>query len=207
MNNFDLDSILDSALDDFEDNELNEQVARAHQKEEADKAEMELEMAQQQAKDRAEMEKLMSSLQDPSYGPTLQNTLRSLSNTSEGIETVDALFASLTKQFDTNLKPGFMPNGPDDATGIEKADREVAETLQMIGQAQKGMEGFEAGKMEEMGESVMEDMMAQFESLGEKEDYAEVVDGVMRQLLSKDLMYTPAKMICNKFPEWLAIHK
>lgn len=29
----------------------------------------------------------------------------------------------------------------------------------------------------------------------------------MRQLLSKDLMYEPAKQICDKFPEWLAIHK
>ncbi len=49
--------------------------------------------------------------------------------------------------------------------------------------------------------------MAQFESLGEKEDYNEVVDGVMRQLLSKELMYDPTKMICEKFPEWLAIQR
>ena len=36
------------------------------------------------------------------------------------------------------------------------------------------MEGFEAGKMEEVGEAMMEEMMAQFESMGEKEDYNEV---------------------------------
>lgn len=29
----------------------------------------------------------------------------------------------------------------------------------------------------------------------------------MRQLLSKDLMYEPTKQICDKFPEWLAIHR
>lgn len=29
----------------------------------------------------------------------------------------------------------------------------------------------------------------------------------MRQLLSKDLMYDPTKQICEKFPEWLAIHR
>jgi hypothetical protein len=29
----------------------------------------------------------------------------------------------------------------------------------------------------------------------------------MRQLLSKDLMYEPTKQVCDKFPEWLAIHK
>ena len=36
------------------------------------------------------------------------------------------------------------------------------------------MEGFEAGKLEEVGESMMEDMMQQFEELGEKEEYDEV---------------------------------
>ena len=39
------------------------------------------------------------------------------------------------------------------------------------------------------------------------DSYGQVIDGVMRQLLSKDLMYEPAKQICDKFPEWLAIHK
>jgi peroxin-19 len=61
--------------------------------------------------------------------------------------------------------------------------------------------------MEEVGESMMEQMMAQFEALGEKEDYNEVVDGIMRQLLSRDMMHLPLKMICEKYPEWLAIHK
>ena len=51
---------------------------------------------------------------------------------------------------------------------------QVAETLRMIAEAQKGMEGFEAGKLEEVGESMMEDMMQQFEALGEKDDYNEV---------------------------------
>ena len=77
----------------------------------------------------------------------------------------------------------------------------------MIGGVQQGMEGFEAGKMEAAGEIMMEEMMGQFESLGDKEDFNEVIDGVMRQLLSKDMMYEPAKHVCDKFPEWLAIHK
>ena len=55
----------------------------------------------------------------------------------------------------------------------------VAATLKMIAEAQKGMEGFEAGKLEEVGETMMEDMMQQFEAMGEKEDYDEV-----RQILT-----------------------
>jgi peroxin-19 len=91
--------------------------------------------------------------------------------------------------------------------GVKKADDVVAATLEMFSKAQQGMEGFDTTKMEEVGEDMMEDMMAQFEALGEKEDYNDVIDGVMKQLLSRNLMYEPTKQICEKFPEWLAIHK
>jgi len=57
------------------------------------------------------------------------------------------------------------------------------------------MEVFEASKMEAAGENMMDEMMAQFEALGEKEDYNEVIDGVMRQLLSKDMMFDPCKQV------------
>ena len=61
--------------------------------------------------------------------------------------------------------------------------------------------------MEGVGETMMEEMMAQFQALGDRDDYNEVIDGVMRQLLAKDLMYEPVKQICDKYPEWLALHK
>ena len=55
----------------------------------------------------------------------------------------------------------------------------------MIAEAQKGMEGFEAGKFEEVGETMMEDMMQQFESMGDKEDYNEVNRNPMTSLLDQ----------------------
>lgn len=120
--------------------------------------------------------------------------------------TVEDLFNHLAKKFNTDLTPNVMPH-LESAKEMETADSYIAETVQLIGQAQQGMEGFEVGKMEEVGETMMEEMMAQFEALGEKEDYNEVVDGIMRQLLSKDMMYEPTKQVCDKFPEWLATNK
>eukprot|EP01038_Epipyxis_sp_PR26KG_P010701 gene10701-14368_t len=206
----DLDSILDQALDDFEEQELLDKVEKTSRPNTSSNNSKQFQNSNAKGssyEEQIKMQQLLSSIQDPSYGPVLQNTLKSLSNTSEGAENVDQLFLQLSKQFDLNHKSSMMPDGPNDAKGIEEADREVANTLQMIGTAQKGMEGFEAGKLEEAGESMIEDMMSQFEALGEKEDYNEVIDGVMRQLLSKDLMYEPTKQICDKFPEWLAINK
>ena len=60
----------------------------------------------------------------------------------------------------------------------------------MLGDAQKGMAGVDASKMEEAGEGMMEDMMAQFEALGEKEDYNEVVDG-------KSSLLSPLSSLCS----------
>ena len=66
------------------------------------------------------------------------------------------------------------------------------------------MEGMESGQAEQMGEEMMKEMMKEFEKMGEKEDFQNVIDGMMRQLLSKEVMYTPMKQICEKYPEWLA---
>jgi len=198
----DLDDILNQALDDFEEQEIKDKVSQQGEVNKEDHGEED-----ERGKSRAQMEEMMAGLADPKYGKSLQTTLKSLSGTSEGVESVDQLFDQLAKQFETNLKPGYMPNDPENASEIAGADREVAATMQALASAQGGMEGFESNKMEAAGEQMMDEMMSQFESLGEKEDYNEVIDGVMRQLLSKDLMYDPAKQICEKFPEWLAVHK
>lgn len=50
----------------------------------------------------------------------------------------------------------------------------MADTLKMIAEAQKGMEGFDSEKLDEVGETMMEDMMQQFEGFEEKDDYNEV---------------------------------
>eukprot|EP00588_Corethron_pennatum_P010359 CAMPEP_0194266296 /NCGR_PEP_ID=MMETSP0169-20130528/1251_1 /TAXON_ID=218684 /ORGANISM="Corethron pennatum, Strain L29A3" /LENGTH=315 /DNA_ID=CAMNT_0039006947 /DNA_START=93 /DNA_END=1037 /DNA_ORIENTATION=+ len=59
----------------------------------------------------------------------------------------------------------------------------------------------------EFGEELMESFMQEFEKMGEKEDFDGVVDGMMNQLLAKDLMYEPMKQVTEKFPEWLATAK
>jgi hypothetical protein len=44
----------------------------------------------------------------------------------------------------------------------------------------------------------------EFESMAGKDDFESFMGGMMKQLLSKDVMYTPLKQVCDKFPEWLA---
>ena len=61
--------------------------------------------------------------------------------------------------------------------------------------------------MEAMGEEMMESMMKELSAFGASGDADDVVDGMMRQLLSKELMYEPMKQVCDRFPAWLAASK
>ena len=63
------------------------------------------------------------------------------------------------------------------------------------------------GNVEAMGEEMMESMMKELSSFGASGDADDVVDGMMRQLLSKELMYEPMKQVCDRFPAWLADSK
>ena len=63
------------------------------------------------------------------------------------------------------------------------------------------------GNMEAMGEEMMESMMKELSAFGASGDADDVVDGMMRQLLSKELMYEPMKQVCDRFPAWLAESK
>mmetsp|Transcript_1806 Transcript_1806/g.2597 ORF Transcript_1806/g.2597 Transcript_1806/m.2597 type:complete len:378 (-) Transcript_1806:224-1357(-) len=68
-------------------------------------------------------------------------------------------------------------------------------------------EGYNPENIEGMGEDIMNEMMREFDMMGQKGDADNVLNGMMRQLLSKDLMYEPMKQVCDKFPQWLAEKK
>ena len=154
-----LDSILDSALDDFEELELKEKAAIVSSNSKAsDEGITVTSVDQEREKELENMRRLLSEMNNPDYGSTLQSTLRSLSETSGGIQDVDALFEQLNKQFDAKDLPSIVPTSLDDEN-ILGADRRVAATLQKLGEAQSGMVGMEASRLEDAGETMMQDMV------------------------------------------------
>ncbi|CAM9160605.1 unnamed protein product [Laminaria digitata] len=106
--------------------------------------------------------------------------------------------------------------------GGTEMDRTIFRTLEMLSKSGAGMEGQDAAAMEGGGEDIMQQMMGEFGKMGEKEargstnqrrmslpqkDYNGMMDNIMEQLLSRELMYDPIKQICDKYPEWLATHR
>lgn len=49
----------------------------------------------------------------------------------------------------------------------------------------------------------LEKLTEQFEKLGESSEMNSLVDGLMKHLLSKEVLYDPMKEIGDKYPSWL----
>lgn len=90
---------------------------------------------------------------------------------------------------------------------MTEIDRTVAKILSDMAKSGAPEIGTEPENMESMGEEIMEEMMKEFGKIGAKDDSGDVIDGMLKQLLSKDLMYEPMKQVTEEFPRWLAENK
>jgi len=208
----DLDSILDDALDDFEDaNRAKEvidtsgdkdlqQIMSQISKEGEEKANNELINQFQQ---------LMSDVGDPNNSDHLEKTFKAMSGNLEGMENLTSMMDMLKDNHPTPSSQDPMMAGQNqvESEGGLNGERVKNQTLKMMGNAGRDMEGMDSNTVEEAGEELMTEMIGEFEKLGQKEDYGNVVDGIMRQLLSKEIMFEPMKQVVEEYPRWLARKK
>lgn len=195
----DLDDILNSALDDFDDDD-DLQVA------ESSSTAVEGGDTQRQAVDEKatemnkNMEQLMNDLQNPEFQKTLEDTLKQL---GQGGDMGD--LEKMMAPFTAPQQPGGSQTAAEAvAKETTDIDSNVAKTLQALADSSKDLEGMQTAQAEQVGEDIMANMMKEFEKFGENEDFQGVIDNMMKQFLSKEVMYEPMKQISEKFPEWLA---
>ena len=50
-------------------------------------------------------------------------------------------------------------------------------------------------------------MMAAYERMGEKADFDEALGGLLRQMLSKEVLLAPLRSILSRYPLWLSVHR
>lgn len=164
----DLDQLLDSALDDF--NNLN--VTSSHSSSSSS-----LRSKEEQGK-AGEKSPLPSGVQGLGLG------LPSLKSKKKG------------KQ--KSVKENHV------AEALEKLREQTRETV-------RGLESTTAkakGGGDEFGkDGMMEDWVKQFEELAGSQDMESIVETMMQQLLSKEILHEPMKEIGLKYPKWLEEHK
>lgn len=76
----------------------------------------------------------------------------------------------------------------------------AAALRQLLSESSKGMEGMDPSAAAGMGEDVMKKLMEDMEGMSQREDFGEVMDNLMHQLVGKDIMQEPVKKICEKVP-------
>ncbi|KAH8049492.1 hypothetical protein JL720_15589 [Aureococcus anophagefferens] len=189
-----LDAILDDAIAEFEEEEdLSQKPEEASEDKVAsllsgDKGSLRVDKAlEEKMRDgaMANMDMLVENLRNPSFKDTLSMTLRALSGNEEGVRTIE--------QFMNDQRLRAENATPSEAPAVE-LDRSVATTMELLAKSSTDMEGMETAQVEQFGDEMMTNMIAEFERLGQKEDFNQIVENMMRQLLARDLMYEPMKL-------------
>ncbi|KAI3727458.1 hypothetical protein L6452_16072 [Arctium lappa] len=98
---------------------------------------------------------------------------------------------------------------------VASKDSHVAETLNKLREQTretvKGMEsiaGQKPGGIDMFGDdAMMEDWVKQFEELAGSQDMESMVETMMQQLLSKEVLHEPMKEIGERYPKWLEDNK
>ncbi|XP_018486795.1 peroxisome biogenesis protein 19-1 isoform X1 [Raphanus sativus] len=83
------------------------------------------------------------------------------------------------------------------AEALDKLREQTRETVESISskQQQQSASGDE--------DAMVEDFLKQFESLAGSQDLESIVETMMQQLLSKDILHEPMKEIGARYPKWL----
>eukprot|EP01138_Halocafeteria_seosinensis_P013033 gb/GECG01013311.1/.p1 GENE.gb/GECG01013311.1/~~gb/GECG01013311.1/.p1 ORF type:complete len:309 (+),score=69.86 gb/GECG01013311.1/:1-927(+) len=132
-------------------------------------------------------EELMKQLRAPDFKSVLEQTTQDAKNANvadgQGGTSFDA-----------------APTG--DSEDADESIRQAMEMMQKLAASDT-----DQSNGEQMSDEAMNDIMKEFEEMGKKDDFQSVVDNMMKQLLSKDIMYEPVVEITKRFPSWLASHK
>ncbi|KAF9932884.1 Peroxisome chaperone and import receptor [Linnemannia zychae] len=138
-------------------------------------------------------EAAMSGL-DAEFSKQLASGMEELMKEMNGNAELQKSFEEMFKGLDINGKPTAAPK----AAGSFQ-DR-IAKTMDKL---KDSSDQVDAQVAEDSEEALMAEMMRQMEGMAEGGDFQNVLEGMMEQLMSKDILYEPMLDLQNKYPQWL----
>eukprot|EP00898_Chlorokybus_atmophyticus_P005852 jgi/Chlat1/6268/Chrsp44S09053 len=116
----------------------------------------------------------------------------------------DQLAASLSHLM-AGLLEGEKGTGGESSSGVSQG---VSDTLAALAaQTKTAIEGLDGGagaaRMEDGNEALVAELAAQMQALGGEGEVQSLMDSMMRQLLSKDVLAEPMRDIAERYPAWL----
>ena len=221
-----LDYILDAALDELDDSDSDHDEKSGENEVEGTNTKS----------NRFTNNSLQSDMKRPTFGPEIppkHNDVQASSEEAaikEMMRHMEALLSSesfndaSTNTKDNKNSNNIQHNSNDKMPKIksqnksaqnqnDKMEETMSKLFEQLSQ-NMGDNEFDEGNFGALGEDFMKEMAKEWESTldsngddDQEEVVGQVVDGMMKQLLSKEFMYEPMKDICNQFPKWLAENK
>jgi peroxin-19 len=119
-------------------------------------------------------------------------------NASDADDDDDA-FGAMMKEMQKHIQTEMHAQHAESGTDVDRTISKLMEDMASMGNAE---DDDLAGDPR-----MMEEMMKEFEKMRGDLNADDMIDGMMGQLLSKDLMYEPMKQVTELFPGWLQDNK
>ncbi|KAI7898500.1 Pex19 protein [Cokeromyces recurvatus] len=120
-------------------------------------------------------------------------------NNDEMKEAFEKVWASFDKETATTVETNKdIPKPP------SSFQETIDKTLNKLKNSSKEIDSSIA---EESEDAFMAELMKQMEALADNGEFEGVLEGMMSQLMSKELLYEPMKDLSGKYPAWLEAHK
>ncbi|ORX46263.1 Pex19 protein [Hesseltinella vesiculosa] len=197
----DLDDLLDDVLDDFQGLSTKDTAAQ--------------EPAKKEPMPTGEEESLDDMLDNDAFASQLQAGMDELFANMDQDPDMKAAFEKVWSSMDPSqlmmdsnveaarsVPPSSVPK-PASATPASFQDT-IAQTMNKLKDSSKEVE---SSINEEGEDAFMAELMKQMEGLAENGDFENVLEGMMSQLMSKEMLYEPMKDLVGKYPAWLEANK
>ncbi|KAG0019894.1 Peroxisome chaperone and import receptor [Entomortierella chlamydospora] len=138
---------------------------------------------------------------DDEFTKSLASGMEELMKEMNGNPELKESFEEIFRGLDVNGKaPAATAAGADSKSFQDR----IARTMDKL---KDSSDQVEAQVAEESEEALMAEMMRQMEGMAEGGDFQNVLEGMMEQLMSKDILYEPMLDLKQKYPDWLANNK
>ncbi|CAO3599518.1 unnamed protein product [Absidia cylindrospora] len=149
----------------------------------------------------AGMEELMGNMdQDPEMKAAFEKVWGNLDPTAMATQANE----EAAKSTSTPRAAATSPSPPAPAAGGASFQDTIAQTMNKLKDSSKQVD---SSISEEGEDAFMAELMKQMEGLTEGGDFENVLEGMMSQLMSKEMLYEPMKDLVEKYPSWLKENK
>ncbi|KAI7896491.1 Pex19 protein family-domain-containing protein [Mucor mucedo] len=118
-------------------------------------------------------------------------------------------FEQVWASFDGNTAANTsVPTAAPSTREVPKVPQSFQDTIgQTMNKLKDSSKEIKTSINEESEDAFMAELMKQMESLADNGEFEGVLEGMMSQLMSKELLYEPMKDLSQKYPAWLKEHK